>query len=144
MTVMTQLAAKVLLLPIWMIAFGILVKGYFAAGDGFSAGVVAALGVLTQYVALGTAAAERLWAVRYARQLSAAGLILALIVVFGPVLWGNPIMTHAPVAGHSVIQLGTLELITAFVFDIGVFLLVVGFCIGVIDLIAHSTFRRSR
>jgi hypothetical protein len=37
-----------------------------------------------------------------------------------------------------------LELLTAVAFDIGVFLLVFGFVVGVIDLIAQSTIRSRR
>ncbi|MER3484611.1 MAG: hypothetical protein C4345_00180, partial [Chloroflexota bacterium] len=41
-----------------------------------------------------------------------------------------------------VVHLGSLELITAVLFDVGVFLLVLGFATGVIDLIARSRERR--
>ena len=47
---MARQAARLLLLPTWMIAFAILVKGYSDSGDCFSAGVMAALGVIMQYV----------------------------------------------------------------------------------------------
>ncbi len=39
---MARQAARLLLLPSWMIAFAILIKGYSDSGDGFSAGVIAA------------------------------------------------------------------------------------------------------
>ena len=67
---MARQAARLLLLPTWMIAFAILVKGYSDSGDGFSAGVIAALGVIMQYVTYGTAIAEKLRPVRYARQIA--------------------------------------------------------------------------
>jgi multicomponent Na+:H+ antiporter subunit B len=55
-----------------------------------------------------------------------------------PVLRGQPIMTHSPGPGSAVIHLGTIELLTAVAFDIGVFLLVFGFAVGAIDLIAQA------
>jgi multisubunit Na+/H+ antiporter MnhB subunit len=140
---MARQAARLLLLPSWMIAFAILIKGYSDSGDGFSAGVIAALGVIMQYVSYGTTIAERLRPVRYARQIALAGLLVALSVAFVPVLLGNPIMTHYPGPDRHATHLGTLELTTPFLFDVGVFLLVMGVCVGVFDLLAHAT-RRER
>jgi multisubunit Na+/H+ antiporter MnhB subunit len=140
---MARQAARLLLLPTWMIAFAVLIKGYSDSGDGFSAGVIAALGVIMQYLTYGTATAEKLRPVRYARQIAMAGLLIALMVTFVPVLRGQPIMTHYPGPGHHAVHLGALELTTPFLFDIGVFLLVMGVCIGIFDLLAHAT-RRER
>ncbi len=143
MSAMGQYGAKILLMPVWMVAFAILVKGYVDTGDGFSAGVVAALGVLMQYLVIGVARAETMAIVRWSRQIAAVGLLIAVGVAFVPVFLGDPIMTHYPRPGEHVIHLGSLELLTAVVFDIGVFLLVLGFCMAVIDLIAHSLSRRT-
>jgi multicomponent Na+:H+ antiporter subunit B len=52
-------------------------------------------------------------------------------------------MTHYPGPDRHVTHLGSLELTTPFLFDIGVFLLVMGVCIGIFDLLAHAT-RRER
>ncbi len=142
MSIMAQYAAKILLMPAWMIAFAMLVKGYTDTGDGFSAGVVAALGVLMQYLVFGVAKVESLWIVRNARKMAAAGLMIAIAVAFGPVFLGDPIMTHYPRPGQKVFHIGSIELLTAVAFDIGVFLVVLGFCIAVIDLIAHSQARK--
>ena len=140
---MAREAARLLLLPTWMIAFAVLIKGYSDSGDGFSAGVIAALGVIMQYLTYGTAIAEKLRPVRYARQTAMAGLLIALSVAFIPVLRGQPIMTHFPGPDHHAPHLGSLELTPPFLFDIGVFLLVMGVCVGVFDLLAHAT-RRER
>lgn len=142
MTLMARHIARLLLAPIWMVALAILVKGYADTGDGFSAGVVAALGVLLQYLAFGSRQAVALPPVRYARELALLGLLIALVVTFLPVTRGQPLMTHAPEPGAHVVHLGSLELLTAVLFDIGVFLLVLGFATGVIDLIARSRERR--
>jgi multisubunit Na+/H+ antiporter MnhB subunit len=141
---MSRQAARLLLLPTWMIAFAILIKGYSDSGDGFSAGVIAALAVIMQYVTYGTETAEKLRPVRYARQIAMAGLLLSLTVAFVPVLRGQPIMTHVPGPGQHAIHIGSLELTTPFLFDIGVFLLVMGVCIGIFDLLAHATRRERR
>ena len=138
MTIMTRAIARMLLLPIFMVAAAILVKGYAEVGDGFGAGIIATLGVLLQYTALGRDEARALPPVRVAPAIGLTGLIIALLVAFVPVLRGEAIMTHSPPPGASVIHLGTIELLTAVAFDIGVFLLVFGFAVGAIDLIAQA------
>lgn len=138
MTIMTRAIARMLLLPIFMVAAAILVKGYAEVGDGFGAGIIATLGVLLQYTALGRDEARTLPPVRVAPTIGLTGLVIALLVAFVPVLRGEAIMTHSPPPGASVIHLGTVELLTAVAFDIGVFLLVFGFSVGAIDLIAQA------
>lgn len=142
-TVMTRVIARLLLAPTWMVAAAVLVKGYADAGDGFSAAVIAALGVLLQYLTIGTRESGRLAPVRYAREIALAGLVLALLVTFVPVVRGDPPLTHSPAPNARVTYLGSLELVTAVAFDLGVFLLVFGFAVGAIDLIARSANRRS-
>jgi multisubunit Na+/H+ antiporter MnhB subunit len=133
---MTRVAARLLLAPAIVIAAAILVKGYSSVGDGFSAGVVAAIGVLTQYLALGYREADRLLPVRLAPIGAIVGLLLSLTVTFWSVLRGDPLLTHAPPPGSDVIHLGTLELITAVAFDVGVFLLVFGAVVGIVRTVA--------
>lgn len=141
---MARQAARLLLLPTWMVAFAILIKGYSDSGDGFSAGVIAALGVIMVHVTYGAETAETMRPVRYARQTAMIGLLLALCTAFFPVLRGQPIMTHYPGPNRDAMHIGALELTTPFLFDIGVFLLVMGVCIGIFDLLAHATRRERR
>jgi multisubunit Na+/H+ antiporter MnhB subunit len=137
-SVLTQTVAKVLLLPTFIAAFAILVKGYAQPGDGFSAGVVASLGVLLQYLVLGRREAERLVTLRNAPIIAGAGLLLSLSVAAVPILLGEPVLTHYPRPGSSVVYLGTLELITPILFDLGIFFLVFGFAVGAISAFAHT------
>lgn len=140
-TEFTQLAARLLLIPIFMVAFGVLVKGYADVGDGFSAGVIAALGVALQVMAFGTKELSRLPVVRLAPRGTFLGLFLAVLTAFVPAIRGQALFTHWPPAGEDVVHFGTLEFITAVVFDIGVFLLVFGFGVGVIASIARAQAR---
>jgi multisubunit Na+/H+ antiporter MnhB subunit len=136
-TVLTQTIARLLLVPIFMVAAGILVKGYADVGDGFSAGVVAALGIVLQDVTFGHRVVDRMPLVRGAAAGAFVGLTIALLVAFLPLLRGEAVMTHAPGPGAEVIHLGTLELLTAVAFDVGVFLLVFGFAVSAIGMIAR-------
>jgi hypothetical protein len=72
------------------------------------------------------------------------GLALALAVALVPVLRGLPILTHWPPPGAPVVHFGTIETITAVLFDIGVFLLVVGFSVTGLSLLARAEDRGPR
>ena len=137
-TILTQTVARLLLLPTVVAALAILIKGYAEPGDGFSAGVVAALGVLLQHLALGRDEAGKLWPVRRAGRIAFVGLLVALAVAAVPLFLGDPLLTHFPPPGADPIYLGTLELITAVAFDVGVFLLVFGFVVGTIGAFAST------
>jgi multisubunit Na+/H+ antiporter MnhB subunit len=136
--IMVRTVAKLLLLPALVVAVAMLVKGYVQTGDGFSAGVVAALGVLLQYLAFGHRKAEELPLVGPAGKGAFAGLLVVLLVATIPLFAGQPVLTHYPQPGSEVVHLGTLELLTAVLFDLGVFLLVFGFAVESIKLIARA------
>jgi len=135
-TVLTRTVARLLLAPVLIVALAILVKGYVDVGDGFAAGVVAALGVLLQVVAFGRERARRVLPLHRGPQVAVAGLGVAVAVAVVPALLGGALLEHAPPPGAEVITVGTLELITAVVFDIGVFLLVLGASVGILDAVA--------
>jgi multisubunit Na+/H+ antiporter MnhB subunit len=141
-TVLTRMVARLLLVPVLMVAAAILIKGYVDVGDGFAAGVIAARGILLQYMAFGRAAVRQALPVRHAAKLAVAGLLLALAVAFVPVLAGGAPLQHAPAPGADVVHLGTLELLTAVALDVGVFALVLGMAVATIDLIAGTATER--
>ncbi len=127
MSVILEIVAPRLLGPAVMVAAAIVVKGYGDVGDGFSAGVVVALAVALRYITLGAERTERsLPLLRHAPALAVTGLLLALAVGFFPVALGEPPFTHYPRPHEHAVEIGRLELTTAVVFDIGVFLLVAG------------------
>jgi multisubunit Na+/H+ antiporter MnhB subunit len=137
-TILTRTVSRALLTPVLAVAAAILVKGYADVGDGFAAAAVAALGVLLQYVGCSREEAERLLIVRRATQIAFGGLSLALAVALVPWLAGGAILEHSPRPGSEPVYLGTLELITAFAFDIGIFGLVLGAAVAIIDAIARE------
>ncbi len=140
-TELSRVAARLLLLPSILIALGVMVKGYADPGDGFSAGVIASLGFALQLMVFGPGELERLPLIRYAPYGVFLGLIISLLTVFVPSLAGQPLFTHWPPAGEPVLYFGTLEFITAVVFDIGVFFVVFGFGIGVLSSFARAEAR---
>lgn len=137
-SVLTRAVAKLLLLPTLVAACAILVKGYTQPGDGFSAGVVAGLGVVLQYLAFGREEAERLPVVRHAGTVAFVGLLMALLVALVPLFLEDPILTHYPPPGSKILHFGTLEALTAVLFDVGVFLLVFGFTVGTVSMVSRT------
>lgn len=137
-SVLTRTVARLLLLPGLLVALGVLVKGYADPGDGFTAGVIAALAVLIQYAAFGHRAVEAALPVRGAPALAWVGLGLSLVVALVPVALGEPILTHFPRPGGEVVTVGTLEIITAVAFDVGVFCLVVGASLGIVGALVRA------
>ncbi|MGI8650887.1 MAG: MnhB domain-containing protein [Rubrobacter sp.] len=137
---MTEVVGKLLFAPSLIVALAILIKGYADTGDGFNAGVVASLGVLIQLVIFGYEEVTRLPLIRHIPTFGVAfGLTLALLPAFVPLLFGANIFTHWPPPGAEVTTFGTLEIITAVAFDVGVFLLVFGFGVGAMNFIARAT-----
>lgn len=115
------------------IALGILVKGYVDAGDGFAAGVICSLGVFTQYVSFGRERGRRMVHAHLAPFAAALGLGLVLVIVFAPVLGGHSLVTHFPGPDREVLHIGTLEVLTAVLYDVGVFLAVWGTLVLIVD-----------
>jgi multisubunit Na+/H+ antiporter MnhB subunit len=136
-TILTETVARLLVAPAFAVAAAILVKGYADVGDGFAAGVVAGLGVLLLFAAFGARETHRHLPVRRAFAVAVSGLLLALVVGFAPLLAGDPPFTHRPAPEEPVVKLGTLELITAVAFDVGVFALVLGVVVGSLDYAAR-------
>ena len=127
MSPIIEVVAPRLLGPAVVLAVAIIVKGYSDVGDGFSAAVIVALAIALRYLTLGAERAERsLPILRRAPQIAVAGLLVALSAGFFGVLFGNPPFTHWPPPGESVVRIGRLELMTAVVFDLGLFMLVSG------------------
>ncbi|GAB1516133.1 MnhB domain-containing protein [Actinophytocola sp. KF-1] len=124
--------------PSLMVAASLIVKGYAEVGDGFAAGVIVALAIALTYIALGGEGAEAaLPMLRQAPKLAVGGLLLALASGFFPLALGQPPVTHRPGPGEHVTKIGALELFTPLLFDLGVFLLVV----GVLTMLLHHLAR---
>jgi multicomponent K+:H+ antiporter subunit A len=114
-----------LLLPLALtVAIFIFLRGHHLPGGGFIAGLVTAVALIVQYLANGvTWTSARLPARTH--PLIAGGLAAALITGVASALFGRPFLTST--FGHLDLPLlGSLELASAMVFDLGVFLVVVG------------------
>jgi multisubunit Na+/H+ antiporter MnhB subunit len=128
-SVLLRSTVKILWPVIVALAVYLLLRGHDAPGGGFIAGLAVAIGI-----ALRTLVAERreyAFPIR-SSWLIGAGLGLALITGFGSLVLGSPFLTSA----HAAVHLpggAELELHTTLVFDLGVFLVVVGTMTALLD-----------
>ncbi len=137
-SVLTRMVSRALLAPTLVVAAAILVKGYGDVGDGFAAGIVAALGILLQFLAFGRDEVAAALPVRHARSVALFGLSVGVAVFAAPLVLGGAPLEHWPPATQTPVQIGSLELITAVVFDVGVFLLVLGSAVTIIDVLTAA------
>jgi multicomponent K+:H+ antiporter subunit A len=120
--------------PILLAAAVVLfLKGHNAPGGGFIAGLLTAVALVLRFIAYGSDIArgkDRLYI-----GLIIAGLAVAVTTATVPTLLGYPFFTHT--FGHvHVPVLGDIELASAALFDLGVYLVVVG---NVVTVIAALT-----
>jgi multisubunit Na+/H+ antiporter MnhB subunit len=107
-----------------ILAVWLFLRGHQEPGGGFVAGLVVAAAVALQGMTFGYRSAESIFPAPF-HVLLGSGLFLALSTVFVPILAGFPVMKSA----YGYINLGyfgEMEWATAVVFDLGVFLVVVG------------------
>jgi len=137
-SVLTRMVARGLLAPTLVVAAALLVKGYADVGDGFAAGIVAALGILLQFLAFGRDEVAAALPIERAPGVALSGLAIGVAVFGLPMLLGSAPLEHWPAPGEQPVHVGSLELISAVVFDVGVFLLVLGVAVTIIDVLATS------
>jgi multicomponent K+:H+ antiporter subunit A len=132
-----------MMFPVTMVlSLYLLLRGHNLPGGGFVAGITLAVGVILQYMAGGTRWAEERLAIRPVRWL-ATGLCFALATGAGAWLFGYPFLTSHVL--HLELPLaGGLHVPSAFFFDLGVFLLVVGATGLVLIALAHQSTRAHR
>lgn len=131
---MVEMVARILFPLSLIIAAALWIKGYTDVGDGFSAGAVAGLGAVIQYVSLDHQRAARAVGAAAAIPLITIGLlivVLTLIVI--PPLLGHPPVSHLPPPGGHAPKFGPLELHTTVVMDLGIALLVYGAIVATFD-----------
>lgn len=127
------------LLPLaLLVALFLLLRGHNAPGGGFSAALVAATALILQHLASGIDWTDARLRLDYFRLLG-GGLLLAVATGLGAFAWGRPFLTSAWL--HLELPLlGELELASALLFDLGVFLVVT----GTVLLVLESLGRLSR
>jgi len=127
-SLMLRVAARFILPFALAVGAYVFWRGHNLPGGGFVAGLVTAAALVLQYMALGQVQADRLLGGDPARlftRVVAAGLGVAAITGIGAFFFGRPFLTSAH-ASPTLPLLGEAGLATAALFDLGVYLTVVG------------------
>ncbi|MDP3225052.1 MAG: MnhB domain-containing protein, partial [Rubrivivax sp.] len=125
---MLRMAARLVLPLALVVSAYIFWRGHGLPGGGFIAGLITAVALVLQYMAMGQQQAEAVLhgagGRRFVRWIG-AGLGIAWLTGIGAFFFGKPFLTSA--FGHPVVPvLGELPLATAALFDLGVYITVVG------------------
>lgn len=120
-----------------VLAIYLLLRGHNLPGGGFIGGLAAAISFVLLGLALGMESLHRVMRFDPVR-LAAAGLLLATLTSAAPLLVGGPFLEHFNF--HLTVPLlGELHVGTPLLFDLGVFLVVVGMACKIIFVLAKST-----
>ena len=122
-----------------LLAAYLLLRGHNLPGGGFVAGLTLAAAVILQYMAGGTRWAESRLVIHPLRWMG-AGLLVAGAAGAGSWLFGYPFLT-SHTAHVRVPVLGEIHVPSAFLFDLGVFSLVVGATGLLLIALAHQSVR---
>ncbi|HUS25544.1 MAG TPA: hydrogen gas-evolving membrane-bound hydrogenase subunit E, partial [Candidatus Binatia bacterium] len=124
---------------IGLLAGYLLLRGHNLPGGGFVAGLALAIAVILQYMAGGTRWAEERLTIRPMRWMG-AGLLLGAATGAGAWLFSHAFLTSHTAHVHLPL-LGDLHLPSAFLFDLGIFSVVVGATGLILIAIAHQSVR---
>ncbi len=121
---MFAVATRLLLPLAIMVGLYIFLRGHNAPGGGFIAGLVVSIAFLMQYMASGFEWADQRRQIDE-HTLIGCGVTIAALTGVGSLLFGAPLFTGA--FGYFTLPIvGTFELATAMLFDIGVAMTVIG------------------
>ena len=140
---MMLVVASRIVLPLTLtVAIYLFLRGHNQPGGGFIAALVAAIAFLVQYLAAGFDWSEA--RKRFGEhQLIAWGVLVAMATGLGSFLFGAKFMTST--FGYFTLPLiGTFELASAMLFDIGVFLTVFGAVMLALAQLSHIAQRAAR
>lgn len=140
-SIMLEVIVRVLFHTIIVVSIYVLLAGHNLPGGGFAGGLIAGMALVMRYVAggpyeLGAAAPTD------AGRLLGAGMALAVACAVVPLLFGEAPLTSwffettLPVIGH-------VEFVTSTLFDIGVYLVVIGLVLDVLRSLGAEVDRQA-
>ena len=130
----TQVAAALVLPIALLIAVAHILYAGAGPGDGFTAGVIAGLGVALWFVVYGYEEAKRRLRWLHPGPFIGAGLTVAIVNAALPLLAGRDFLSFTSVTG---ISLADIKLASSLLFEIGIFLAVFGGISAIMEAISH-------
>jgi multicomponent Na+:H+ antiporter subunit A len=125
-SVVLRTANRVLAPVMVLVSFWLLVRGHDAVGGGFIGGLTGGSAVVLLYLSQGH---ERVWQSRILRIIPLVGIGLSIAIGYGLV---GLVLTGAFLAGGKVTLPGGLEVAPSLIFDVGVYLVVVGIIVAIL------------
>jgi multicomponent K+:H+ antiporter subunit A len=125
-----------------MLSAYLFLRGHDLPGGGFAAGIALAIAFLLQYLGMSVRDVEdrlRILPVRW----MGLGLLVAALTGMGAFLFGYPFLT-SHTRYLEVPLIGEVPFATAMLFDLGVYLLVVGATVLILVALAHQSLRARR
>ena len=113
----------------------IFLRGHNLPGGGFIAGLITAIALILQYVAHGVEWTQQRLRWSY-HSMAGLGILIAALTGLGSLAFGAPFLTSAFDYFHLPL-IGKFELATALLFDLGVYLTVVGATLLILSNIGH-------
>jgi multicomponent K+:H+ antiporter subunit A len=118
------------------------IRGHDRPGGGFAAGIAIAIAFILQYIATDTRWVESRLSIRPVQWMG-LGLLCAILTGAAAWIFGNPFLTsHFQYVNVPLI--GRVPIASALLFDLGVFLLVIGSTTLMLTALAHQSLRGSR
>jgi multicomponent Na+:H+ antiporter subunit A len=116
--------------PILVFSLYLLSAGHNQPGGGFAGGLVAGVFILLAWAGGGTPLVNRLVPLRSSALLG-IGLLLATLTSIAPLFLGLGFLESGYIKFHIAV-IGEVKLVSAVVFDIGVYLLVIGMALRLV------------
>ncbi len=126
---------RVLLPLALLVSVFIFLRGHNLPGGGFIAGLVTAVALVMQYVSHGVVWTQARQRLSY-HVMAGGGVLIAALTGLGSLAFGYPFLTSAFDHFHLPL-VGEFELATAMLFDLGVYLTVVGATLLMLANIGH-------
>lgn len=129
--------ARVVIHILLIFSIFLLLKGHNEPGGGFIAGLMASVSIVLIYITYDIETVKKFMPVSYPAMI-ALGLFFAAGTGLGGVVLGYPFLTQT-FDYFYIPFVGEIELATALIFDIGVFLTVVGATLLIISSIGEGS-----
>lgn len=122
--------SKVIIIVILTFSMYLFFAGHNNPGGGFIGALMTSAALILMAISFGMDTVRKVLPVNY-RMITAVGLLIAILTAAGSFVFGAPFLSHA--FGHFDLPImGDTELATAVLFDLGVYLAVVGVTMSII------------
>lgn len=129
-SILLEVTVRLLFHSIIVVSLFVLFSGHNAPGGGFAAGLVAGMALVARYLAGGRYELGAAVTID-AGKLLGSGLVLAVGTALVPLFFGADALTSTWLEAE-LWALGHIEFVTSTVFDIGVYLIVIGLVLDVL------------